>query len=237
MNPVFLQNPYPSVRCGTGASYGGDQGRSESRLIRRSGCGIISSLDFLLYVSRYRPGCRMALPNGLNAAEPADPAAYYALAQQLCRRYFPLVPSVGLNAYVMALGLNRIFLHHHLPLHAHWGVRPGRFWPEIERMLADGLPVILSIGPNFPLIWQKHRCGLYRRTADGSFQRACAVKAHYVNAIGLDDDWLYISSWGREYAIDRVQYMRYVEQHSSFFVSNLMSVSTRNRHCMPQEGL
>ena len=39
---------------------------------------------------------------------------------------------------------------------------------------------------------------------------------------GIDEQWLRISSWGREYYINRKEYERYTKENSSFAFSNLI---------------
>ena len=222
MDLLSLKNPYPAVEKGSGATYGGNQGSSASRAVRRCGCGLVSCLDLLLYISAGHTGWHVRILDQIQDQRPVPPAAYDALLQQLCRRYFPIFPPIGMNALVMAAGLNRIFRAEHIPLRARWSVPKEQFWPSIEAMLAADLPVILAIGPNFPFLWQKNKCGLYCETPENGMRRACATKAHYVNITGMNDEWMRVSSWGRMYYIRREEYADYVQQHSNYLLSNLL---------------
>ena len=53
------------------------------------------------------------------------------------------------------------------------------------------------------------------------------VNAHYMIAVGLDDESIHVSSWGRPFAIRREEYDQYVRRFSSSIVSNLLFVSPR----------
>ena len=41
---------------------------------------------------------------------------------------------------------------------------------------------------------------------------------------GIDEKCLKISSWGREYYIDREEYMSYIRRHSGSLVSNIVKI-------------
>lgn len=94
-------------------------------------------------------------------------------------------------------------------------------------MLREDIPVILSIGPNFPLLWQKKELTLHIQTNEGSFYPGPATHAHYVTVTGMDDTWLQISSWGRKYFINRNEYLQYVKAHSARLVSNILYVKKK----------
>ena len=48
-----------------------------------------------------------------------------------------------------------------------------------------------------------------------------STKAHFVTITGMDEEWLRISSWGKEYFINRREYDDYVKTHSTWLVSNI----------------
>ena len=111
-----------------------------------------------------------------------------------------------------------------LPYRASWAFSGSKLWERVREMLDRDVPVILSIGPNFPLIWRKERLPFYSRRADGSFVRTSSAKSHYVTVTGMDDSWVQISSWGREFFINRQEYDAFVKQHSTPLFSNVMYV-------------
>ena len=121
-----------------------------------------------------------------------------------------------------SVGMNRLLRAHGLPYRAVWMLSGARLWQRIEDMLGRDLPVILSVGPNFPAFWQNNRLPFYIRTQDGTYRRAAATKGHFVVATGIDDEWVQISSWGRAYYIKRSEYDDYTKENSLYAFSNLV---------------
>ncbi len=224
MNKLQIRNNYISVAQGQRRSFGGSQMLSASQTMREVGCGVIAALDLLLYLCRFHGGSDCTF--FAEAAEDGviDEREYDELAQKLSRRFFPMIPKLGINGLMLAGGLNHFFRCYKLPYRASWGIGSGRIFEEIEDMLARDIPVILSVGPNFPLFWQKHELNFYVSRPDGSFSRACSIKAHYVTVTGIDESRLKISSWGREYFIDREEYMSYIRRYSGSIVSNIVRI-------------
>ncbi len=226
---LSIQHNYISVDNGLRRSFGGNQMSSASRSMREVGCGVIAALDLLLYLCRFHPGCSCDF--FAEAAEDGciDAHEYDDLALKLSRRFFPVIPKLGINGIMLAGGLNRFFRRYGLPFRAAWGIGSVRLFPEIEDMLSRDIPVILSVGPNFPLFWQKHELNFYAARPDGSIFRACSIKAHYVMVTGIDEKRLYISSWGRAYSIDRGEYLDYIRRRSGSIVSNIVKIrETKN---------
>ena len=214
---LTLRRPYPRVRKNDRLTYGGSQMLADTALIRSCGCGPVAALDLLHYLS-----------DGDGAA-PLPLESYNKELESLCRSYFPLIPHAGINGLMLALGLNRIFRRRHLPYHAVWAISENRLWERVREMLLRDLPVILSIGPNFPAVWKKDRLPLYSKRENGSFIRSSSAKSHYVSVTGLDDEWARISSWGREYYINRTEYDDFVRRHSSRIFSNILYIKPSNR--------
>ena len=209
---LSLRGTYPRVRNDGRLTYGGSQMLAESKLIRGCGCGPVAALDLLHY-----------LCDG-DDAPPLPLDHYNKELESLCRSYFPLIPQSGINGLMLALGVNRLFLRRHLPCRAVWAVSGSRLWERVREMLVNDLPVILSIGPNFPAVWKKDRLPFYSRRDDGSYVRSSSAKSHYVTVTGLDDEWARISSWGREYYIRRSEYDDFVKRHSSQVFSNILYI-------------
>ena len=211
-----LLHPYISVQHDRLRSFGGDQRRAQKAITRKCGCGVIACADLLLYLE-HRP-------------LPVAAADYNALAEELRRRYLPLLPRFGINGLLLTLGLNRCLRSRSIHLRATWGVRPGRLQRCIGGMLARDLPVILAIGPNFPLFWRRKKLTLYKTASDGSRRPAGSTCAHYVTVTAMDDEWLHISSWGEAYSIRWAEYRDYVKRCSSWLVSNIVCLRpTRQR--------
>ncbi|MBR5094959.1 MAG: hypothetical protein IK095_07680 [Oscillospiraceae bacterium] len=206
-----LKRPYIRVRRGAATSYGGCQMWSEDKNIRKCGCGPVAALDLVLYLSG-RQG------------QPIPLEDYDRDLRFLCRHFFPLIPSSGINGILLAIGLDRLFRHYRLPYRAFWAVSGPRFWDRVQELLAQDIPAIISVGPNFPFLWGKKKLRFYRKAHDGSLVPAASTVAHYVTVTGIEDDLMRISSWGVEYYIERKEYEEYVRRHSAALVSNVLMV-------------
>ena len=221
MPSVALRSPWPSVQKGTRRSYGGNQSWLTGAVAQKSGCGLVAAQDLLIYLHRHG-GYDAEFFRDLPAGDPIPAEIYDYYAQRLRKRYFPLASSFGLNAFVLALGMNRFFRDNRIACRAGWGA-PGRaFWPTMQTMLARGLPVILCVGINFPLPWGKEQLPLYTREGSGGYRRTAAARAHYVAVTGMDGQWLRVSSWGGEYHIRREEYDRFRREHSCGLYSNIL---------------
>ena len=218
-----LLHEFPTLRHAGRLLYGGDQTLSADRSMRACGCGVVACQDLLIYLCRFH-GCHADRMSALARPGLIDHDDYDRCSLELKRRYLPLIPRHGINGVTLALGLNRIFRRNGMPYRAHWGVGSGKLWTTIEAMLRDDLPVILSIGPNFPLFWQHNTLTFYGKKADGRLVPLSRARAHYVSVTGIDAVWLRISSWGREYYISRREYEEYVKAHSMLLVSNILVV-------------
>ena len=206
---LSLNRKYIQVERNGRLSYGGSQMWSPNKTIRVCGCGPVAVLDTVLYLSGRQSG-------GMSMED------YNRELAALCRSYFPLIRPVGINGVLLALGMNRLLRKYKLPYRAVWAVSAGKFWPRLESLLSQDIPVIFSVGPNFPALWKKHRLSLYRRRPDGSYFAASSAVAHYITATGFDGTWLRVSSWGGEYYINRAEYDEYIRRHSASLVSNML---------------
>ena len=185
--------------------------KSDNPTIRKCGCGPVAALDTVWYLEkRFESSPFLSLQ------------AYNAELLQLTRRYFPLLPPFGINGALFVIGMNRLLRDRGLPYRAVWMLSGKKLWGRVEEMLSRDLPVILSVAPNFPAFWENNRLPFYVQTRAGSFQRTTATKGHYVTVTGIDDKWVRISSWGREYYINRMEYMAYTREYSNFVFGNAM---------------
>ena len=190
----------------------------------RCGCGVVAAQEVLLYLCRYHGGNGSALFSEELLFGPAVSAESYNRSLDRIRaQYLPLIPHVGVNGIGLILGLNSAFRRCELPFSARWAISSGRFYPAMEEMLAQDIPVIFSVGPNFPVLWGRAKVGL-RPDPEDRRTSAQAISAHYMIAVGLDAQNIHVSSWGRRFAVDRQEYDRYVKRFSSSIVSNLVSI-------------
>ena len=205
-------------------SYGGNQMRSGKENMRVCGCGVISSADLLIYLARFHSACSPSpIPDALRE-DIISLQDYDAFCLRLSHAYLPLIPRHGINGLALVAGLNAYFLRHAMPFRASWGARRRELFPRIEELLSRDIPVILSIGPNFPRFWEKERTSLYVRYPDGASRPASSVKSHFVTVTGIDGDWLRVSSWGKQYFISRAEYERYTREHSSAVLCSIVNI-------------
>lgn len=205
-----LTRRYTAVRYGAALSYGGNQAKSRNPDIRKCGCGVIAALDLLLYLK------------GQDA--PIEEAEYDRYADTLRRRYFPLMPPLGMNALVLLAGMNRLMKNLSVPLKASWaGFRPD-IWFKVEDMLARNIPAIMAVGPNFPLVWRQNRLPLYRKTEEGEYRKCSAVKAHFLTVTAMDAVWLRVSTWGVKLYIKREEFARYAAKQSGRILSGVLYI-------------
>ncbi len=204
-----LRKSYVRVDQNGKLSYGGNQMLSSDPILRICGCGPVAVLDTILYLTGRQE-------------KPISLEDYNRELKELSRAYLPLIKPFGINGILLALGMNRMLRKHQLPYRAFWAISGKKFWSRVEELLGQDLPVIFSVGPNFPAIWRKHRLTFYRKNADGSYSPASSATSHYITATGIDEEWLRISSWGKEYYIRREEYDAYIRQYSASLVSNVL---------------
>lgn len=216
-----LKNRYISVNTGTAVTYGGSQLMSESEAMRKCGCGVIACCDLLLYLSSVT---RCSFPVSSTELEKDD---YNKLSAFLCRRFFPIIPPFGMTGINLAAGLNICFHKFGLPYRAVWKVGKASIFANMEKMLDEDIPVIFSVGPNFPFFWKNKRIILYKKTSPGSFSPAYSAKAHYMTVTGIDEEWICLSSWGKQLFLKRSDYIEYISDSSNSLVSNIAYIERK----------
>lgn len=219
-----LTHPYISVYENSAASYGGSQMNSKNGTIVKCGCGPVAALDLLIYLDKYHFGCKVERFVNVSCNCETQNGDYQWLLSRLIRRYLPIIPRFGMNGLTLMSGINLFFRRHNMPFKARWGVAEKNTFSTIEQMLKADIPVIMAIGPNFPLFWQKHKAALYTRAQDGKLFKSAEVNAHYITCTGIDDEWLQVSSWGRKYYLNRAEFSTYVRQHSINYISSILYV-------------
>ena len=220
---IELQHPYIAVKTPFGLSYGGNQGWSEGNL-RRCGCAVVAGLDLMLYLCRWHNVPEAPKLRALIASNPISQEDYTRALRYMTANYLPTIPHFGINGLMLAAGVNLFFLKNKLPYRAYWGLTGLQFPQAVETMLTADIPVLLSVGQNFPKVWGKEKLTFYRQAPDESYIRTTQTKAHMVTVTGMDGDWLQISSWGKRYFIRRQEYRSYIREHSSFIASNMLHI-------------
>ena len=222
-----LSRPIISVNKNGEKSFGGNQRLFENPTMRGYGCGVIGGADLLFYLALSRP--HWATPY---TGKPSDSEVSFEYYARLCARlrhsFMPIIPHLGKTGPALAAGLNAYFSRYGIDLHARWCIGHEKLFRRIEEMLRADLPVIFSVGANFPLFWGKHRVKLYTRDGDGRVRPTAATRAHFMTVVGMDDDFLRVSSWGREYYISRSEYIGYTKRYGSTVTSNIMYLTAKN---------
>jgi len=216
-----LSHPFWPVKLPSGTAYGISQQWSAHPSLRGWGCGTAAALMVLGYLHRYHRNAQSAPMHTL----PAEPEKDYCrtLLDTTGRKYFPVLPRYGMSGLSLAFLLNRYFRRFRMPYTARW--RSVHVLPELTKMLQKDIPVIFSVGPDFPLLWQKHPLDLYARPGDQkSVQK---VRAHYMVVTGYKTGWLRLSSWGREYYLPTAAWNEHHKYHSGYLVDGIVQIRRR----------
>ncbi len=218
---LALRHPYVSLATPRGPSYGGSQTFSADKVMHRCGCGVVAALDLLLYLQKRDKPFRLSFLPPEDIALDID--SYVRLLDRLSRSYLPLIYPTGINGLLLSAGMNLLFIREGLPFRASWRMTERGLWRGLDEMLRRDLPVILSVGPNFPrLLSGKEKASLLRRDEKGELRPAASVSAHYMTVTAREGEWLRLSSWGEEYWLSIPAYEEYIRQHSSYIFSNIL---------------
>lgn len=220
---IELQHPYIAVKTPYGLSYGGNQSWCDGNL-RRSGCAVVAGLDLMLYLCRWHDVPEATKLKTLIESDPIHEEAYVEALRYMTANYLPTIPRFGVNALVLAAGTNLFFVKNDFPYRAWWGVTRQHLWRDIESMLRSDIPVLLSVGQNFPKVWGKDKLRLYRESPDSRYLPTAQTKAHMVTVTGMDGEWLQVASWGRRCFIRRSEYETYTRTHSNTIISNILHI-------------
>lgn len=209
-----LKRPYLQVKTKTQAAFGGNQAWFPYKFLQKTGCGIVSATDVLMH---------------LRGKEEVSELEYMDFAKQIWLQYLPVIPGFGMNGLTLMLGLNRYFIKKRMPYRGWWCLSGRKMLARIDKMLEKDIPVILSVGPNFPKFWGKEKLNFYTKINDEKYIAAAKTKAHFVTVTGRAGVWLQISSWGKECYIDIREYKEYVRRYSSPLVSNIICITERKK--------
>ena len=222
-----LKHPLCEVNIERSKTYGGSQMFADSKNLREVGCGVVAAQELFIYLCRYHGGQGSDSVRALAEKETVSPQDYVECSDDLRRKYFPLIPKLGVNGISLVLGINAYFALHKMPFRADWEITEGGLIGGIEKLLEDDMPVIMAIGPNFPKLWKKNDFQIYIKNAAGEYVPDAKVRGHYVLAAAIDGGWIRISSWGSKYYINIGEYKDYVSAYSSYLVSNYVRIRRR----------
>ena len=224
MNAELLHSLCSVTSSGSTPLYGGSQMLSPDPVIHSWGCGAVAVLELLMYLSKYHGYNMDDIFGGAVGDGTISVDDYNNLLEIIRKKYVPLLPHFGTNGVFLAAGINAAFRSHHIPLHARWGLSGRKIFDEITSALVRDIPVIISIGPNFPIFWEAKNVQLYSGLATRGLEKNAFVKAHYLIVTGIDDEYLTVSSWGRKYYISRSEYSVYAAKNSTFVLSNIVII-------------
>lgn len=222
-----LQHPYPGIRQPSGVTLGGSQRLLKSAALQRCGCGVVAALDLVRYLHLYRTGFSTDFFSGVEENASLPLPVYDLCIQRMRRNYVSILYPIGTTGFGLAGGLNHYFRQYSLPLKARWGVSREQLWARIEEMLASDLPVILSVGNRFPKLWEKQNAALHRKRADQTYYQATQTHGHFVTVLGIDNEWLRITSWGREYYLSKAEFRRYCDEASLSVLCNIVYLTAK----------
>lgn len=224
-----LKYPYLSIKKQEERSFGGNQAWSRSRVMQKYGCGVVGVADVLLYLGLHRSSCETDLLHGILREDGLiSYPRYERYLMKMRKRYVPVLPFFGIPGFLLPVAFNKYFRHYRIDLRVGWCFRKALLLPRIEQMLEQDLPVLLAVGPNFPLFFRKKKLTFYRQE-NGAYHSAVETAAHFVVVTGIVDGYLQISSWGKEYYISWDEYVKYVTKCSSFLVSNICRIREKGR--------
>lgn len=221
-----LRHTYLAVKTQADKSFGGNQNWATGYMMRKYGCGVVAMGDVLIYLGIHRLPCNTDLLYGMLREDGClSYPRYERYLRKMNKRYLGIIPGFGVPNFQLARAMNRYFRHYRIDLRARWCLSSGKMLERIQDSLSKDYPVILAIGQNIPF-WRKKKLTLYRQE-NGVYLPATETKAHYVVVTGIENGYLQISSWGKEYFISWKEYQEYGKKYSSFWASNICLIQEK----------
>ena len=221
-----LRHTYLAVKTQADKSFGGNQNWATGYMMRKYGCGGVALGDVLIYLGIHRLPCNTDLLYGMLREDGClSYPRYERYLRKMNKRYLGIIPGFGVPNFQLARAMNRYFRHYRIDLRARWCLSSGKMLERIQDSLSKDYPVILAIGQNIPF-WRKKKLTLYRQE-NGVYLPATETKAHYVVVTGMENGYLQISSWGKEYFISWKEYQEYGKKYSSFWASNICLIQEK----------
>lgn len=243
MKIIELKRPeYVGISHGGHMSYGGDQNwfsvdkwMSREYLLHKWGCGAVAAGDLFLYLAKSSRRYGTASTSLARIARPViDWEDYKLYMQHIASTFTMILPGSGMNGFALAAAVRRYCLKYRIPMTIAWkGFMDDQQMLQVMRkMLREDLPVILSIGPNTPLVFMKRGVPFYTMNERQEFINSghLAVHSHFVTVTGIigrkhKQVMLQISSWGKKYYIDYQEYRAYVNEKGDELTSSLLYLS------------
>lgn len=243
MKMVELKNPeYVRVNYRGEISYGGNQNwfSMDKRLsrdysIHKWGCGIIAIGDLFLYLAKSN---RMYATDASVLARYARPVLdwedYMRYIYYIYQSFAPIMPGSGMNGFALASAVRHYCIKYRIPMTIAWKgfLNEENMLRVMRKMLQENLPVILSIGPNTPLVFRGKGIPFYTMSDRQELipSNNSAVHKHFVVVTGIlgrkhRQILLRISSWGTEYYIDYQELRDYIAEEGDSLTSSLLYLS------------
>lgn len=223
------------VQTEVGVSYGGDQNwfrAKGKKKLADYGCGMVSASDIILHMVKHR---KITVREKFKQLHKVRRQAiinkddYLKYLESMSKRFFPVFAwSKGTWGPALAVGFNVFAMLNRIQYRAKWGVSHSRLKSAIEEMIENDIPVLFSVGANFPLIWKKDGVMLYARSKNGDFHKHGTASRHYMTITGYfeneSDSWIKVSSWGREFFVKWNEYEKFVKKISCTAFSNVLYI-------------
>lgn len=248
MKLIELRNPeYIPVHDQGVVSFGGNQCWfsteqifSREYSIHKWGCGVIAMADLCLYLARSDDRCNTPITALAYETRQFISKEYYMMyLEMMHNHYAPVLPGSGMTGLALAHAVRRYVLRYRLPIRVAWKafMDDEVMIKTIRKMIKDNFPVILSIGPNMPMVFMKHGVTLYTKSKHAENTKLehftaekVNVHKHFVTVTGLvalknKQMMLKVSSWGKEYYIHYQELRDYIENHGDRLTSSLLYLS------------
>ena len=226
---IHLRNRYIQVEDDKRISFGGNQGWILNRRLSGYGCGLVAIGDIILYLTKTGRMRRMPENEVLCTDIPCDKNEYLEYLCRLEKKYFHISYLIrGITGFGLVIGFNLLAVKQKSDFRASWGVPVGRIGDVIKKSLERDIPVLFSVGANFPWVLGKRRVTLYEKQ-DGIYKQSTQTQKHYMTITGMvrDDsmgELFQISSWGREYYMSRQEYEEYIHRYSIGLLTNILYI-------------
>lgn len=244
MKSFELKTPeYIPVNCRGKVSFGGNQCwfpkdhfLNLQYNMNKWGCGTVAIADLFLYLARCKrkwntPVTALARP----MRQIMDVRDYLLYLEFMHNHFAPVFPG-GMSGVALAASVKLYVTKYKIPLRVTWKtfLSDDEMYTLIRRMLANDLPVIISIGTNSPMIFGHEGVDFYTKsktlenTKLEHFTRYYkSIHKHFVTVTGIvalknKKMMLKISSWGNEYYINYEEYRNYVNMKGDRITSSML---------------
>jgi hypothetical protein len=250
MKIMELQMPdYVPVNYKGAKSFGGNQGwfpteriLHRGNSIHRWGCGTIAVADLFLYLARSDKRWNTTATSLVHVNHPVIALEDYVwYIEFMHNRFAPVMPGSGMTGLAVARAVRHYAIKYQIPLRIAWKafMDDEEMLKAIRRMIRANLPVILSIGPNMPLVFMNKGVTFYTKSTkedntklEHYIASAKDVHKHFVVVTGIvalknKQQMLKISSWGREYYIHYQELRDYINLTGDTLTSSMLYMSWR----------